>query len=853
MLPIPPRACRRARPTPPPCAGVQPPPPTVERLEGRVLLAVTTPKPVPGLFQAEDYDAGGQGVGYFDTTVANLGDSAYRGNDRVDLTAAQDAGGGLLIGWTRPGEWLRYTIDVAQAGTYTLESRLAVAGSGGVFHVEVNGTNRTGPIRTTSTGGWQTWRTVSTPGLSLGAGRHALRVVMDSTVVPDTGIANFNWFRLTRSGTPSKSAVSVFADDASASESGPDRGAFRFTRTGDASPPLTIWFTRGGTATNGADYQRIGESLTFAAGATSAALAITPIADSVSEPTETVTLTLLPSSRFSYGPSRAATVNIADRAGTAPANRPPARPTVTEPRFDGQVVSGADVHMETMPFADPDAARPGSPQAGQTHRSSDFEIWTTGAAPVRVWRALNITDFRRVHVHFGDGVFEGPLAGRAELPPDQDFTFRARHRDGSGRAGTDTSPWAERRFRTAPVQQPVPSAPDWTVEQAGYKVERVPVKFAAGEGQFRLPVNIVFHPSPGPQPGDPLFYVTELYGTVRVVTRDYTVRTYASGLLNYDPTGPFPGSGEQGLTGLAIDPASGDLFVAGLYEESPGDKVVNRAPRVIRLRSNDGGLTAATRTEILRMTGESQGQSHQISNVSIGPADGKLYVHNGDGFDFTTAQNLNSYRGKVLRLNLNGSAPGDNPFYNAADGITARDYVWAYGLRNPFGGAWRAVDGQHYIVENGPGTDRLMKLRRGHNFGWDGTDASMRRDAIYNWSPATGPVNLAFVQPGTFGGSGFPSSTFGRAFVTLSGPTYATGPNARGKRIEELVLDAAGNLVTAPRTLVRYTGSGKATVAALAAGPDGLYFSDLYEDGMTGGAFVPTAAGANILRVRYVG
>ena len=114
-------------------------------------------------------------------------------------------------------------------------------------------------------------------------------------------------------------------------------------------------------------------------------------------------------------------------------------------------------------------------------------------------------------------------------------------------------------------------------------------------------------------------------------------------------------------------------------------------PKVERLHSTDGGRTMATRTILLNMQPETQGQSHQISNITIGP-DGKLYVHMGDGFNAATALNLDQYRGKVLRMNLDGTAPTDNPFYNAADGINARDYVFTYGHRNPFGGAWRAAN-----------------------------------------------------------------------------------------------------------------------------------------------------------------
>lgn len=381
---------------------------------------------------------------------------------------------------------------------------------------------------------------------------------------------------------------------------------------------------------------------------------------------------------------------------------------------------------------------------------------------------------------------------------------------------------------------PVP----WAALQPGYKVEVV----ATG---FQLPVNIAFVPDPGPDPNDPLFYVSELYGTIRVVLRDGHVDTYASGLLNFNPTGEFPGSGEQGVTGIAVDPISGDLFAGMLYDAAPPNGP--HYPKVDRFHSLDGGLTAATRTTILNMAGETQGQSHQISNLTIGP-DGKLYVHMGDGFDASKAQNLDSFRGKILRMNLNGTAASDNPFYNSSNGITARDYVYAYGFRNPFGGSWRASDGMHYEVENGPSIDRFAQVVAGRNYLWDGTDTSMLNFAIYNWAPAHAPVNIAFIQAQTFGGSLFPPSKYDHAFVTESGATWATGPG--DKRVVEFVLDAGGALVSGPTKLIEYNGSGKASCSGLAAGPDGLYFTDLYKDE---GYTSPIDVGANVLRIKYVG
>jgi glucose/arabinose dehydrogenase len=382
--------------------------------------------------------------------------------------------------------------------------------------------------------------------------------------------------------------------------------------------------------------------------------------------------------------------------------------------------------------------------------------------------------------------------------------------------------------------------------QPGYEIEVV----ASG---LRLPVNIAFVPNPGPNPDDPLYYVTELYGSIQVVRRDGTRQTFATSLLDYNPEGPFGGTGEQGLTGLAVqrdpvDPEIYHLYVGMLWDNGAPPGPDFHYPKVERITSVAGGLAMASRTVLLNMQPETQGQSHQISNISIGP-DNKLYVHMGDGFNYTTAQNLDQFRGKVLRMNLDGSAPSDNPFYNAANGINACDYVFAYGLRNPFGGAWRAADGKHYEVENGPSVDRLAQINRGVNYGWNDTDASMTINAIYNWTTAHAPVNLTFIQPETFQGSQFPAGKMDHLFVSESGSTYAAGPQTTGKQVVEFVLDAAGNRLSGPTNLVQYSGTGRGPVVGLAAGPDGLYFTELYEDS---GANGPTAPGARIFRIRYV-
>ena len=118
----------------------------------------------------------------------------------VDVTAAQDAGGGYLVGWVNGGEWLNYAVNVATAGTYDMEFRVASGGTGGTFHIEVGGVNKSGSIAIPNTGGWQTWTTVRKTGIALSAGTQTIRLVMDG-VGPSGAVGNFNWFRVVTPGS----------------------------------------------------------------------------------------------------------------------------------------------------------------------------------------------------------------------------------------------------------------------------------------------------------------------------------------------------------------------------------------------------------------------------------------------------------------------------------------------------------------------------------------------------------------------------------------------------------------------------------------------------------------------------
>ncbi len=141
-----------------------------------------TPAAIPGTVQAANYDTGGQGVAYNVTSVNGNG-NAYR-SDGVDLESCTDTGSpgcGDDLGWTGTGQWFKYTVNVATAGTYTLSLRLASPNgvTDGLHIANSSGTNLSGNINVPNTGGWQAYTTV-TATVTLPAGQQTLTLDEDN-------------------------------------------------------------------------------------------------------------------------------------------------------------------------------------------------------------------------------------------------------------------------------------------------------------------------------------------------------------------------------------------------------------------------------------------------------------------------------------------------------------------------------------------------------------------------------------------------------------------------------------------------------------------------------------------------
>ncbi|HEX3517336.1 MAG TPA: carbohydrate-binding protein, partial [Trebonia sp.] len=161
-----------------------------------------TPAAIPGTVQAANYDTGGQGVAYNVASVNGTANS-YR-SDGVDLEACTDTGCGDDIGWTASGQWFKYTVNVATAGTYAVSLRLASPSgvTDGLHVASSSGANLSGNINVPATGGWQTWATV-TATVTLPAGQQTL------TIDQDNGGWNIHQLTFASSTTPPGDTVTV--------------------------------------------------------------------------------------------------------------------------------------------------------------------------------------------------------------------------------------------------------------------------------------------------------------------------------------------------------------------------------------------------------------------------------------------------------------------------------------------------------------------------------------------------------------------------------------------------------------------------------------------------------------------
>ncbi len=137
---------------------------------------------IPGIIQSGYYDKFeggiGQGVCYSDVSPNNEGD--FRENEYVD--ASSDFTEGHVVGWIAAGEWIEYTVDVEDAGYYSLSFRYACGNTsgGGPFNIESDGDIIKSGITVNYTGDWYDWTSRIINNIPLKSGKQILRLYFEN-------------------------------------------------------------------------------------------------------------------------------------------------------------------------------------------------------------------------------------------------------------------------------------------------------------------------------------------------------------------------------------------------------------------------------------------------------------------------------------------------------------------------------------------------------------------------------------------------------------------------------------------------------------------------------------------------
>ena len=162
-------------------------------------------------------------------------------------------------------------------------------------------------------------------------------------------------------------------------------------------------------------------------------------------------------------------------------------------------------------------------------------------------------------------------------------------------------------------------------------------------------------------------------------------------------------NGEGGLLGMVLHPDfvnQSYVYVVYNYQGSSGTE-----ERLERYTYSNGELASP----LTLLEGIDGAGNHNGSRLVI-DAEKKLYMTTGDAANTSQSQDLNSLNGKVLRMNLDGSFPEDNPFPGS--------YVWTWGHRNAQGLVISPL-GLMYSSEHGPANDDEVNIiEKGRNYGW---------------------------------------------------------------------------------------------------------------------------------------
>ena len=254
------------------------------------------------------------------------------------------------------------------------------------------------------------------------------------------------------------------------------------------------------------------------------------------------------------------------------------------------------------------------------------------------------------------------------------------------------------------------------------------------------------------------YLVTERPGRLRVVAPDGGISAPVAGLPE------ILARGQGGLLDVAISPTfAEDRILYFTYAKPLGAGI--SATAAARARLAEDGTSLADLQDVFVQDPPSPTTNHYGSRI-VPDGEGHLFITTGEHFteaERQLAQDLGATYGKVVRVNLDGTPPADNPFAGDPNAVPT---IWSYGHRN-IQAAALDPDGGLWTIEHGPrGGDELNHIEPGKNYGWpvisygqnyDGSpvgEGITVREGLeqprYYWDPVIAPSGMAFYDGAMF-------------------------------------------------------------------------------------------------------
>lgn len=305
---------------------------------------------------------------------------------------------------------------------------------------------------------------------------------------------------------------------------------------------------------------------------------------------------------------------------------------------------------------------------------------------------------------------------------------------------------------------------------------------------------------------DGRIFVAEQGGRLRVIKNDKLLSTpFIS--LNVNATG------ERGLIGIALDPNfATNHYIYLYYTVADGSR-----NRISRFTANGDVVVPGSEMVVLNLDPLSSADNHNGGAMDFGK-DGKLYVAIGENANPNHAQNLDTYHGKLLRINPDGSVPAGNPF---TTGSAQKKRVWAYGLRNPYSFDVQPGTGKIFVNDVGQDTwEEVNDATTGRrNFGWPSAEGNSSNNAytnpVYAYPHGSGDGKGCAITGGVFfnpSATNYPAAYQGRYFyldycnnwiniLDLSGgATRLPFATSIGDKVVSMATGTGGNLYYLSRT-----------------------------------------------------